>query len=107
MITERFGTGIPSNLDDAVGNWNYAFTFYFFKGNMVYKSTGDENFGSLESGYPKPIHDDPLFTLVPCGMKATMLAQNNGEVLYFNNTALFFQQNSALKNLGYTCRRLI
>ncbi len=49
-IQERFGAGIPSDIDDVIGNRNNNYDFYFIKGNQVYKSTSTGTVGNLVPG---------------------------------------------------------
>ena len=95
-ITDRFGAGIPDSVDTGYGPGGYnVWTFYFIKGNLLYKSVpdGDDYHGQLESGYPKPMHD--VFPRLPCGNVAITDHANVGNQYVFKGTTHYEIKNSA------------
>ena len=99
-ITARFGAGIPSNLDTAIGSHG-TWVFYFTKDNMVYTSSGDENNGTLTSMEPL---DANMFSKQPCNSAAAMEGASGNEFYYFKGEDHYFTSSpSELYLNGQIC----
>ena len=101
-IQERFGDGIPSNVDDVFGNRNYNHDFYFIKENIVYLSTGDATQGHLALGYPKHVQDlHPNFI---CDVTGVQLGLNSGEYYYTRGKHVFKETGGVVYYKRYLCK---
>lgn len=81
-ITQRFGAGIPSDLDSAVGV-PHVWQFKFIKNDVMYTSSGNTTTGSLTS--VKLIHDagNNMLAYLPCDATAVMASTNDGQYQFF------------------------
>ena len=95
-ITDRFGAGIPSNLDTAIGshgNW----IFHFVKDDMVYTSSG----GTLTNVESR---DASVFRNQPCNSTAAMEGASENELFFFRGEDHYFTSSpSELYLNGQIC----
>ena len=101
FIQERFGSGVPSDVDDVIGNFNENYDFYFIKGNQVYKSSGDGTVGTLQAGYPKHIHDD--FPNMICDITGAQGGLNTGEYYYVKGRQMYKEKGGVVYYKKYLC----
>ncbi len=100
-IQERFGSGIPDTVDYIIGNVAYSWEFYFVKDETVYKSDGNADAGTLQTGYPTTLNEwNPH---IPCDVTGADIGLNDGEIYTFSEGDSHIAGISELTYTGPVC----
>ena len=90
-IQDRFGYGIPSDIDAAVGKWN-EWVFHFVKGNMLYTSTGDSSTGTLDD--TTPVFVQIWYQKFLCDASAIMQGMNMDQYFFYAGSKQYYCPSS-------------
>ena len=96
-IEEKFGTGMPSGVDDVLADRNDDEKFYLIKQGMVWKST-DRN---LDDDYPKPMNE--VFPGMICNLTAATLGHATDDRYYAADDEVFWDSSDVLYDKGLLC----
>ena len=102
-IQEKFGNGVPSNIDAAAGSWQSDKKIFFFKGNQVYEYTRGQQ---AVPSFPLRGDNSKWWRNLPCDVTAILTGQNQDEFVVFKNQDHFSYNSTGatLSHKGKNCK---